>query len=683
MAMSSSTVCLDDLPLETLQLIATLLHHTDRPAFSAFSLANRNLHLAALPSIFRKVTLTVGHPDTLKLDVNNLLDTLSRTDSTRHVRYLSLEGFLRVGDDFIRQAESVPMTVDQMSAMTESGIEEILGGEEPVFPFSGNHNLNNGPVIERVSEEDLSWAPVVDLMKDLPGLKMLVYDCSNQFPPSLLDAIHGHPSCKLKHLTFWLRSLSQDVPDPYEMALATSPSLCSIKVRCAWRDSNGDDDFNHEAVMELAAGLAPNLKEVVVVYFVPYIRTVLQRRPRGTWRGLPGFVPNSSLGSLASLALLGSMDFGNANVVRAWSQHIDYNRLQNLELGGGYEDFFRGGLTVVAMEWLVENCSFSQLKSLRAFLNRNDNMVEQPNYSNVVASFFRAFEPLEQLLVTGGLDSNILDAILSKHGSTLQNLTLRPNEVWSFPSNGRIPEVPMVLEKKQLQQIQTQCPVLQKLSITVKRTKSDAVETELYKGLGKMESLQVLFLTLDCSDMRVSRDSTRINEPSFDDFDRQFMWETNGENVLQAGHVRETFMNCAVDEKLARSIWNTISQAKAGKPLTSLKLWTTGGDTWGNGRSVGGIRDVVDKLSRSWLIKRASEGGQSTAIDVKELGRQRRDHRKKWWDAEFNPSSDTYRHRGRGNEGWPPVRQIFHRIWAPRDNSEDWGEEWESLPLQA
>lgn len=626
------------------------------------------------------MTLTVGDPDSLKLDVNNLLDTLCRSDSARHVRFLSLKGFLRAGDDFTRQAESVEMTTDQMSAIRESGIEEILGGEEPVFPFSGNHKLHKGRVIAPLSEEDVSWAPVVDLIKVLPGLKMLVYECSNQFPPSLLDAIHGHPLCKLKHLKFWLRSLLQDIPDPYEMALATSPSLCSIKVRCTWRDSNGDDDFNHEAVMELAAGLAPNLKEVRVVCFFPYIRAALQRRPRGTWRGLPGFIPNSGTGLLTSLSLLGRVNLCDPDVIRAWSQHTDFNHLQHLQLGGGYEDFFKGGLTTEAMEWIVENCTFPQLRTLRAYLDRDDDMVDRSNYSNVVISFFRVFEPLKQLLLTGGLDSKILDAILSKHGPTLQSLSLRPNEVWSFPSNGRIPEVPMVFEKKHLLQIQTQCPVLQKLSITVRRTQSDVIEAELYKTLGKIESLQVLFLTLDCSDWRVSRDITRMNEPSFDEFDRQLMWLENGENTLQAGHVREVFMNCAVNEKLARSIWNAICQAKAGKPLQSLKLWTTGGDTWGNGRSVGGIREVVDKLSRSWLIKRVNERDQSTSIVVKELGRQRRANCKEWWDSEYNPCSGTYRHRDK--EEWPLARQIFHRIWAPRDDSKDWGEEWESLPLQ-
>jgi hypothetical protein len=42
--------------------------------------------------------------------------------------------------------------------------------------------------------------------------------------------------------------------------------------------------------MELAAGLAPNLKEVVIVNLFLENSWRYDRRPRGSWRGLPSFV---------------------------------------------------------------------------------------------------------------------------------------------------------------------------------------------------------------------------------------------------------------------------------------------------------------------------------------------------------------------------------------------------------
>lgn len=49
------------------------------------------------------------------------------------------------------------------------------------------------------------------------------------------------------------------------MELATSPCLYRVKVFHAPIDTDGDDDYNPDAVMKLAADLAPNLKEVTIL----------------------------------------------------------------------------------------------------------------------------------------------------------------------------------------------------------------------------------------------------------------------------------------------------------------------------------------------------------------------------------------------------------------------------------
>ncbi|KAJ4420157.1 hypothetical protein N0V82_004499 [Gnomoniopsis sp. IMI 355080] len=46
------------------------------------------------------------------------------------------------------------------------------------------------------------------------------------------------------------------------MAIATSPCLHSVSVQCVSWDSAGEFDYNYEAMLEIVAGLAPNLKEV-------------------------------------------------------------------------------------------------------------------------------------------------------------------------------------------------------------------------------------------------------------------------------------------------------------------------------------------------------------------------------------------------------------------------------------
>jgi hypothetical protein len=99
------------------------------------------------------------------------------------------------------------------------GLEEILEDEEPIY-YGDRHVVYDEPVIEKFSEEDMAWAPVVSLLQAIPHLKDLIYDCQNQFPPNLLKILHEQlPQCRLHHLTFRFRTLLWGIPSPYEMEL--------------------------------------------------------------------------------------------------------------------------------------------------------------------------------------------------------------------------------------------------------------------------------------------------------------------------------------------------------------------------------------------------------------------------------------------------------------------------------
>src|SRR5205807_10350288 len=120
----------------------------------------------------------------------------------------------------------------------------------------------------------------------LPGLVDLVYNYPDQFPPCLLQTLHEYrPQCRLRINTFNLYSLHAPVIDPYELLLATSPCLYSIRclhgednyIRFLYQEDGADADadaddsdsrtnYQAEAVMCLVAGLAPNLKEVHMYY---------------------------------------------------------------------------------------------------------------------------------------------------------------------------------------------------------------------------------------------------------------------------------------------------------------------------------------------------------------------------------------------------------------------------------
>jgi hypothetical protein len=242
----------------------------------------------------------------------------------------------------------------------------------------------------------------------------------------------------------------------------------------------------------------------------------------------------------------------------------------------------------------------------------------------------------------------------------------------------------MTFKKEHVLQIHAQCPVLQELAISIKRTKSDTLEAEIYKSFGKMGQLKSLFLTLDCSDWRVTRDPNFRDDASFDAADREI---AKGSGLLKKGHLRETLMNCAVDETLVRSIWETICQSKAGQELESLKLWTTGGGSWGGYLGTWDISEVVNNLSRSWLIERVARNDEDM-INVRELGRRVREARDQKVTDLYKRRAEYFREKedivmelediAEDSE----VMQVFRRVWPRKKGSKDWREDWSSLILQ-
>ena len=644
------------LPLEILQQIADRVEIVHRPSLYAFSLTSKACHRASTFLIFRQLTITVHHREGLRCDINRLLEALSRTDSTHHVRRITIKGSLRLD---AKKSNSDDRTLWWIN----DGLEEILENEERIN-WGDRYVVYDKPVIKKFSDEDMAWAPMVSLLQAIGHLKDLIYDCQSQFPPSLLKILHEkHPQCRLHHLTFRFRTLLWGVPYPYEMELATSPSLYRVKVACSQRDTDGDDDFNLEAVMELATGLAPNLKEVIVLGLQPALAN-RYRRARDSWRSLPGYT-DKLMGSLTSLKLKGFSALISPTLLQNWARHTDFSCLQDLTLGGCCEAH-SSELTGETMEWVSHNLSFSQLRALSVYLYRDDMYHERPQYSKNAVSFFQNFESLEELSVTGPIDTLIVDAIVSSHGQTLKKLSLHPSEAtYHNWVNARVQrEIPMEFTKDRLLQIQAECPALEELAIPVKRNKSSASEAEIYKLFAKMERLKLLFLTLDCSNWRVTHDSTY--NPQFDEEDQNLVDpDCCDVNHLKRGTLKETYINCAVDEALARSIWEVISRNKTGRRLECLKLWTTGGKEFGTGGGTSWITDLLDNLSRSWLIERVPRDDQDD-ITIRELGQREREAR----DARVRQRRET------------EPQKIFREVWPCKNGSESWQDDWSSYPLQ-
>ncbi|CAH0049047.1 unnamed protein product [Clonostachys solani] len=637
------------LPLEILQQIAGYLADVYRPSLCAFSLASRSCHRASTLFVFRQIHLKIRTREELQVDVNSLRAALSRTDSARHVHSLALEGFLDLKKP--RNEKGFLGDVDPLGWWYSLKTNEILPDEEQIP--SGEYFVYDESVIRQHSEEDLAWTPVISLIRTLPSLEKLVYNCPNQFPPSLLDALHARRAhCQLHHLTFRMRTLLWGTPYPYEMALATSPCLHKVKVMCTGRDSEADDDFNQEAMMELVAGLAPNLKEATIVNFNPG-RGGRSLRRRARWQGLPGFA-SGSVGSLASLSIITSDGFlWTPGYIQTWARFTDFESLRRLTLGTPV----RNGLNDDLMKFIAENYRFPQLTALCIAMRRNDETGERVEYGDNIIAFFTALEPLEELSVCGPLEPEILDAVLHRHGQTLRKLVLRPwEDPWSGNPGRNRHEIPMAFTRDHIVQIQAQCPALEELGVPVRRTQSNAAEVEMYRTLARIRRLRSLLLILDWSNWRLERDDAW--DPAFDEED---LVEGYG---VKKGHLRAALVNCAVGETLARSIWETVRQGS--KRLESLKLWADGPHPFGRGQCV--IAESLFKsMSRSWLIERVPrDDGEVT--NIKELNRSAR-------EAYDRTEADGWAPR-------PKEMEVFRRIWPSKEGSRGWRDDWSSGPLQ-
>jgi hypothetical protein len=119
-----------------------------------------------------------------------------------------------------------------------------------------------------------------------------------------------------------------------------------------------------------------------------------------------------------------------------------------------------------------------------------------------------------------------------------------------------------------------------------------------------------------------------------------------------------------VDEALARSIWQVIAQNKRGRKLERLKLWTTGGSQYGSSSTISSHCELVENLSRSWLIEIPVRDDNDEII-VKELGRLAREARDR---RNWHNHDDFVR--------------VFRSIWPCSDDTKSWRGDWKSFPLE-
>lgn len=407
---------------------------------------------------------------------------------------------------------------------------------------------------------DEYWQRLAQFISGL-HLRDIISMSTAQFPCCILAVSHKQmPACRLHVHGLDFHSLhQQDILQDIEESdymLATSPCLYNVSVLYSKYDASGWANYNREATLQLSAGLAPNLKHVCMWDNTPPPsgEIIRQRPKRPQWQG---FHPQSdgewceipqAKGQIQDLAINALYEVSGLELA-SWECHTDFSMLRSLQLERLME------LDVLKrLADLAEQDGLSRLRSL-SLPAISSEYVDRVDAESTMTRLCASLHPLVELgMVAPGPMS--FEAILERHGHGLQVLCIED----------------FILSAHQVIQLRDSCPRIRKLSIEMLRSADDHVEVRIYQTLGSMRYLENLSLMLKCTDYREDDGPDApciLGMPSNDEEDQKAM----------AIAIRKVFINAAVDESLARSIFRQIlathASVKAGLPpkLACLQSW--------------------------------------------------------------------------------------------------------------
>lgn len=517
--------------------------------------------------------------------------------------------------------------------------------------------------IDSEIQRNEGWLPLATLVKRLSGLSDLIFGGSHKLPICLLNALHQrHQRCRLHMRRF--RPRNSDGSPVAEGKLNSSPCLHSIQY--AWTDDIGYDRYmpqaDHELVMRVISGLAPNLKEVICDHWGPPAEFA-----DSSLAGFQPVIETHSQASLNSLSLLHSFAFPTSEI-HDWMSCTDFSALESLRL---QQDCRKES----TLRYLIANAHLPRLKTLSLRMKWKYEGFPSAETSENAREFLQWLPPLRSLTFLGwSLREIPMDSILVHHGPCLVDLFLAP-------CPGLHPT------SSDLRQIVENCPVLENLAISIRRTYGDGQEVALYRALGSLPKLQHLTLDLDVSEAQCvpieptpedSDDEASQVWIPFDvhalpdhDLFREFDLEpcaiaSNLSETPINGRVRGALINTAIDKALACSIFEAIS---AGKPKMSLPLKRLDvkairvGEFVGNTGNINmscAMVDIFNAIAKEWRVER-NPRDDTDGLVAKEIGEPERF---------LDPNMRLV----------PELTKVWRSLW-PEHESGDWKNEWHSFPL--
>jgi hypothetical protein len=498
------------------------------------------------------------------------------------------------------------------------------------------------------------WQPLVSLIARLEHLEELSYAAHNTFPAPVHQVIcQYHPRCRVNIWSFQI--LSIDVPglgrpdtgydasrkDPFDISILRLPGLHTFAVDYfVAKDPNGSQGFVYLDELLPFVCMAQNLKHLAIRNRHAS-NDVSIMKTKQEWRDFSADfkpVPAACLDSL-------SLDLGGGHgpveeILLKLGNIVDLSRLRSLDMS------VYSNPSLLAQAASLFHSLDRLFVTMDARAKRNEDVNEDDE--EMVAAV-RAFAPVRFLCLRGLRSTSSLDHILQHHSTSLQGLAIEASEdprrylrIWD---NGyKYP----VLDSQHISQLVDCCPNLQELRLPIKRQGGSPRECNMYRALGQFTQLHTLILDLHC-DPRQS---------------------PIGPETASTACLRETLINAATDESLARSIWDLIVSCQPSQRLRKLRIIPFGANFYAREE-----KHVIRQLSHSFLLTRP---------DFSDLYSQRnpvvRKIGKEAWKLWREHGITDY-----GRVHIPQhVEDLLHEIWPSTRGvpTEHWNDYWESFPLQ-
>ncbi|KAM7200857.1 hypothetical protein V8F20_005099 [Naviculisporaceae sp. PSN 640] len=566
---------LGSLPTELVLDICEVLANIHASSLVRFSRTCRRYYHLSQPLIVRAVRIDDHGSDAdVARCVAEWLQRLRRDDVTGNVSRLVLG--MKPRD------HHTTFAINRDNISTIFSVDELLQYERDLVE-SASCGIQTYHTEER-------WEPIVGLIRELPQLRDLVYACNGQFPIRLLRTLAAHrPTCKLHLCNFTIWSgwnCPDQTPeatflelDPRELELITSPLIHTI----CYSDSLSPAYSG--PLGQLVRGLTPNLK-------------VLRggSPPGDYWDGASGFKIRLRTRDIKFQPRIGSLEsleihHPSTDAFKQLRSYTDLSCLRALRIKALKED-----CSVTELADLLRGVDTGRLETLRFVTGHKPDWVTIPG------------ETLEWFL---GLVRNLTSLVLGWHCTPFLSRIVGPTlRELHIVGGDRTDSQIRYLSRHELAQLGRNCPILEDLSVPIRRTQGSAEEVASYTALGRFfPRLQHLTIYLAVADPR-ERYPRPVGGNGVMELLSQHEWSEQAD--------MDYLLNLAVDENLALSVFHVISASRSlqvvqGKVLLKtldlLPRPMSLSQTW---------EPIKSSLARQWRVCRSTRDDTRDQLCVRE-----------------------------------------------------------------